>query len=307
MTMENIAVRAPGKNKANQRKYKRYLTSYLFLVPTFAFICTFFYFPVGSELYHGFTKWDLASTTWIGLENFSRLINDESFITSALNQLLFSTADIVRNLIFPLLAAELIYLLPGTKWRYIIRTGFIMPMLVPTIVTILLWTSIYNPNYGLLNQSLNLMGLSDLAKPWLAEGLTAKLAIILTGFPFVSGLYFLIYYAAIGSFNQDIMDAAKIDGATGWQIFTNVHIPLLVPQFKVISILTIIASLQDIVKIIVMTNGGPGTATITPALTMYKVAFSSSEYGYAAAIGTALFLVIIAFTLFNMKFLKTDY
>jgi raffinose/stachyose/melibiose transport system permease protein len=75
----------------------------------------------------------------------------------------------------------------------------------------------------------------------------------------------------------------------------------------VVIILTIIGSLQDIVKILVMTDGGPGTATVTPALTMYKVAFGTSEYGYASAIGTALFLVIIVFTLFNLKFLKTDY
>lgn len=305
--MANTAIRAQRMTKSNGRKYKRYLTSYLFLVPTFAFICTFFYYPVGSELYHGFTKWDLVSTTWIGLDNFTRLFQDERFIISALNQLLFTTSDILKNLAFPLLAAELIYLLPGNRWRYIIRTGFIMPMLVPTIVTILLWTSIYNPNYGLLNQSLIVMGLADLTRPWLAEDLTAKLAIILTGFPFISGLYFLIYYAAIGNFNQEIIEAAKIDGATGWNVFKKIHIPLLFPQFKVIAILTIIGSLQDIVKIIVMTNGGPGTATITPALTMYKVAFASSEYGYAAAIGTALFLVIIVLTLFNMKFLKTDY
>jgi raffinose/stachyose/melibiose transport system permease protein len=295
------------ENTANQRRYKKYATSYLFLIPTIAFICTFFYYPVGTALYHGFTRWDLASSTWIGLDNFTRLIKDQLFIVSSLNQLIFTIADVIKNLTFPLLAAELIYLLPGNRWRYFIRTGFIMPMLVPTIVTILLWLSIYNPSYGLLNQSLTLLGLPDAAKPWLAENSTAMWAVILMSFPFISGLYFLIYYAAIGNFNQEIIEAAKIDGATGWKVFQKIHIPLLLPQFKVVAILTIIGSLQDIVKIIVMTGGGPGTATVTPALTMYKVAFASSEYGYASAIGTALFLVIIVVTIFNLKFLKTDY
>lgn len=305
--MENTAGRNTKTRSFFTRRSRGYLLSYLFLLPSFLFLFIFLYYPVFSALYHAFTDWDLASSSWTGLENFIRIFNDQTIIKSSINQTIFTVTDIVKNLFFPLLAAELMYLLPGKRWRYVFRSGFILPMLVPGIVGILLWMSIYNPTYGLLNQLLNFIGLSDLTRAWLGESSTAIWAIIMFGFPFISGLFFLMLYAAIGNFNQEIIEAARIDGATGWKVFTRMHIPLLIPMFKVIIILTIIGSLQDFVKILVLTGGGPGTATVIPSLTMYTVAFTGSEYGYASAIGTCLFLVIIALTLFNLKFLKTDY
>ncbi|HEY0828912.1 MAG TPA: sugar ABC transporter permease, partial [Bacilli bacterium] len=240
-------------------------------------------------------------------DNFVRIFQDQIIWVSVKNQLIFTITDIIKHIAFPLIAAELMYLLPGNRWRYVFRTGFILPMLVPVIVTILLWLSIYNPTYGLLNQGLEFLGLSSMTNAWLGDSTTAIWAIIAMSFPFISGIYFLMLYAAIGNFNQEILEASRIDGATGWKVFTKMHIPLLIPMFKLIVILVIIGSLQDFVKILVLTDGGPGTATVIPALTMYTVAFTSSEYGYAASIGTCLFLVIIALTIFNLKFLKTDY
>lgn len=305
--MENTALEHSKVRKGINRRIKSYLTSYLFLVPSFLFVFTFLYYPVLSALYHSFTKWDLATSTWIGLDNFVRIFQDEIILVSVKNQFTFTITDIIKSIVFPLIAAELMYLLPGNRWRYIFRTGFIMPMLVPAIVGILLWLSIYNPTYGLLNEALKFIGLADLTRAWLGDSTTAIWAIIAMGFPFISGLYFLMLYAAIGNFNQEILEASRIDGATGWKVFTKMHVPLLIPMFKVIIILTIIGSLQDFVKIIVLTGGGPGTATVIPALTMYTAAFTSSQYGYAASIGTCLFLVIITLTIFNLKFMKTDY
>lgn len=288
-------------------KWKKYATSYLFLVPSFLFIAMFLYYPVILAFFHSFTKWNLVQTEWIGLANFKEMMTSSSFSKGAVNQLIYTGTDILKTLIFPLLAAELIFLLAGKRLKYMFRTGFILPMLLPGIVVILLWQNIYDPNNGLVNQLLSLAGLEDLTRAWLGDERTAIWAIVMFGFPFISGLPFLIFYAAIASISQDQLEAAKIDGANSWQIFTKLHLPFLIPQFKLVIILTIIGSLQDFVKILVMTGGGPGVATTNPAMIMYNAAFGSSQYGYGSAIGISLFLVILVLTLFNMKFLKTDY
>ncbi|MFD0714405.1 carbohydrate ABC transporter permease [Paenibacillus sp. GCM10027626] len=288
-------------------QWKKYSISYLFLIPSFLFIATFLYYPVLLAMFHSFTKWNLVESEWIGFDNFTNMFNDPMFVKGALNQLIYTVTDILKAIIFPLLAAELIHMLGGKKLKYMFRTGFILPMLLPGIVTVLLWQNMYDPSNGLINQLLSVLGLESWAMPWLGDEKTAIWSLIMMGFPFIAGLPFLIFYAAIGNMSQDQLEAARIDGATGWHIFTKLHLPFLVPQFKVVIILTIIGSLQDFVKILVMTQGGPGDATINPAMLMYNAAFGASQYGYGSAIGIALFLIILVITLFNMKFLKTDY
>lgn len=291
----------------NAARWKKFGVSYLFLVPSFLFIASFLYYPVLLAFVHSFTAWNLVQSEWIGFDNFKEMFSDSSFLKGAGNQLIYTVTDVVKAIVFPLIGAELVHLIGGSKTKYAFRTGFILPMLLPGIVTILLWQNIYDPNNGLINQLLTMMGVDDWTRAWLGDERTAIWAIVMFGFPFISGLPFLIFYAAIGNMNQEQIEAARIDGANGWKVFTKIHLPFLIPQFKVVSILTIIGSLQDFVKIMVMTGGGPGVATTNPAMIMYKAAFGSSQYGYGSAIGISLFLVILVLTLFNMKFLKTDY
>jgi raffinose/stachyose/melibiose transport system permease protein len=288
-------------------RLRKHGISYLFLIPSFIFIFTFLYYPVILAFIHSFTEWNLVTSEWIGLDNYKEMFSSSMFITGMKNQFIYTVTDILKALIFPLIAAELIFLIGGSKIKYLFRTGFILPMLLPGIVTILLWQNIYDPNNGLINQFLITIGLENWTHAWLGEEKTAIWAIIFFHFPFISGLPFLIYYASIGSMNQEQIEAARIDGANGWQVFLKMHIPALIPQFKVISILTIISSLQDFVKIMVLTGGGPGISTTNPAMIMYNAAFGSSQYGYGSAIGVSLFLVILVLTFFNLKFLKTDY
>jgi raffinose/stachyose/melibiose transport system permease protein len=288
-------------------RWRKHGTSYLFLVPSFIFIFTFLYYPVILAFIHSFTKWNMVTSEWIGLDNYKEMFSSSMFLTGMKNQLIYTVTDIIKALVFPLIAAELIFLIGGSKIKYLFRTGFILPMLLPGIVTILLWQNIYDPNNGLINQFLITVGLENWTHAWLGEEDTAIWSIIFFGFPFIAGLPFLIYYASIGSLNQEQIEASRIDGANGWQVFLRMHIPALIPQFKVITILTIITSLQDFVKIMVMTSGGPGVSTTNPAMIMYNAAFGSSQYGYGSAIGVSLFLVILVLTFFNLKFLKTDY
>jgi raffinose/stachyose/melibiose transport system permease protein len=306
--MESSPVPVLMKQKPMQSHFRRHLTSYLFLLPSFLFIVAFLYYPIGSALFYGLTDWNLASWKFIGFDNYVHLLQDPTILMSLRNQGILTLTDVLKVVVFPLLAAELIYLLKGTKLKYVFRTSFILPMLVPGIVIYLLWSSIYDPTYGLLNEFLKIIGLGKSTHAWTGDSKTALFAVIFMGFPFVSGLPFLLFYASIGNFNSEIIEAARIDGAKGMNLFRRIHIPLLFPTFKVVIILTIIGSLQDVVKLVVLTKGGgPGIATMIPAMSMYLSAFSASRYGYASAIGTCLFLIIVGLSVVNLRFFKTDY
>jgi ABC-type sugar transport system permease subunit len=197
----------------------------------------------------------------------------------------------------PLLVAELVFNLRSTRARYLYRMLFSLPMVVPGMVGILLWQMIYNPEIGLINQILQAVGLSSWARPWLADSNTALASIIFMGFPWVGTIAFLIYYAGLIDIPEEIFDASRMDGATNLRRFWHIDLPLIAPQIRLMILFAYIGRMQGFQDILVMTGGGPGSATYVPALEMYFSAFRFGNFGYASSIATMLFLVILVGTI----------
>ncbi len=141
--------------------------------------------------------------------------------------------------------AELLFAIRNRFVQYGIRSLFIIPLVVPGVVGILVWVNIYDPNIGLLNQTLNALGLSQLTNVWLGNANTALAAIIGIGFPWVSPFALLIFYGGLVTIPQELFDAAKVDGASAWRRFWQVDVPLLMNQFKLLLILGFIGSVQE--------------------------------------------------------------
>jgi ABC-type sugar transport system permease subunit len=217
------------------------------------------------------------------------------------NLVLLLAANLVKTLTFPLVTAELLVGLKSTRFQYALRTLFTLPMVVPGMVTTLLWAFIYDGSVGLLNAVLESVGLSVWTRSWLGESSTAMGAIIGIGFPWTGGLALLIYLAGLSGISSDVHEAASLDGATGWRRVWHIDLPLLRPQVRLLSTLTIIGTVQDFGTILILTGGGPGLATHLPALHMYFQAFRFGHLGYAAAIGFILFVVIFALSLINQR------
>ncbi len=290
----------------NLRAVWRARTSYLFLLPTFLFLAVFNYFPAASGLYHAFTEWETGSGAhWIGLENFRHLAHDEFLRLSIVNQIWLLVANLLKTLIVPLIVAEMLFHLQSRRAQYALRTLFLVPMVVPGMVGVLLWGFIYDPNIGLLNNALSALGLNGLTRAWLGDWHTALPALIGMGFPWVGGLALLIYLAGLLAIPQEVQDSSAVDGASAWRRILHIDLPLLIGQMRLLAVLTIIGTLQDFGSILVLTGGGPGLATHVPALHMYYQAFRFGHYGYASAIGFALFLVILAFTVANMRLARS--
>lgn len=284
----------------------QYKTAYLFIIPTITLLIIFSYYPAFSGLYHAFTEWVPGSyTRFTGLENFKRIFQDRYFWKGVNNLIILLITGLAKTLTTPLLVAELIFQLKNNISQYVYRTLFVIPMVVPSMVTILLWRMIYNPSIGLVNQILGSLGLGYLARAWLSEESTALWAIVFMGFPWIGTTAFLIYYAGLINIPSELIDAAKIDGATWFNRFIQVDIPMIMGQIKLLIILTLIGTVQGFQNILVMTGGGPGNATYVPALEMYYAAFREANFGYASAIAFVLFIFILIGTIINMKYVRS--
>ena len=158
----------------------------------------------------------------------------------------------------------------------------------------------YNNDFG-FNTILKSIGLGSLAHNWLNDPNTALWCIIFIGFPFVSGLYFLIFHAGINNIGMELYEAAIIDGASSFQVITRVHLPNVVPYINVVFTLSLIGSLSNFGLVAATTGGGPGNATMIPSMLMYQVAFGDSEFGYASSMGVILFIIIMIVTLLTRK------
>lgn len=272
------------------------------LLPSLALLAVFNYVPAVTGLYRAFTHWETGEAPrWAGLSNFVTMGHDEFLRISVGTQALLLAANLLKTLTMPLIVAELLTSLRAPRWQYLLRTAFILPMVVPGMVTMLLWAFIYDGSVGVLNQFLELAGLGAFTRSWLGESQTALLAIVGIGFPWAGGLALLIYLAGLTGISTDVWDSSALDGATGWRRMLYVDLPLLRPQVRLLATLTIIGTLQDFGSILILTGGGPGLATHVPALHMYFQAFRFGHMGYAAAIGLALFVVIFGLALLNQR------
>jgi ABC-type sugar transport system permease subunit/outer membrane protein assembly factor BamB len=280
--------------------------SYWLILPTFCLLIVFNYYPAASGLYHAFTRWTPGiETQWIGLDNFQDLFNSTYFFMGIRNALTLVIATILK-LAVPLLVAELIFHIRNKAVSHAMRTLFIIPLVLPTVVTILIWVNIYDPNIGLLNQGLEALGLQNLTRTWLGEHDTALASIITIGFPWVSPFALLIFYGGLVTIPEELFDAAKVDGATVWTRFTRIDIPMMSGQIRLLLILAFIGSLQEFQSIFLTTGGGPGNATYTPALELYYQATRFSNFGLASAMGAVLFLAILGGTILNLRSIRSQ-
>jgi len=289
---------------------RRKANIYLFLVPTFLFLLAFMYYPAVTAIRLSFFSWDgFNDPRWVGMDNFKRIFSDSIMLASIQNMLILAVAHVVIVITTPLLAAELVFHLKSKRWQYWYRVLLVVPLVVPDVVTYLIWQFIFNPSIGLANVLLRNLGLDFLANDWLGSHRTVLLSLVLVGFPWIAGINFLIYLAGLQGIPTEVMDAAAVDGATGLRRFWLIDVRLIMGQIKLLVILSVIFSLQSFVLILIMTNGGPGYASMVPGLLMYKAAFQDGRFGYACAIGTALFVVVFALTYINMRYIRseTDY
>src|SRR6185312_13762138 len=204
--------------------------------------------------------------------------------------------------VFPFLGAELIRALP-TRWlpgsvKYLL----VIPLAIPQVVLIDVWAYLLNPVNGPVDAALSLFTSSPIQ--WFSSSHTALLSILLIGFPWVSSLGFLVFLAGLQAIPSELEDAARIDGTTSIGRVFRIDIPLSIPQIRFVVVIAGVTMVQNFIPIFLLTNGGPGNATMVPGLDMYTSAFQDNEFGYGMAIGTLLFIGMLVVTVLFFRLLR---
>ena len=274
----------------------------MLLLPSLLLIGAFSYYPAVRSLIGGFYQWNgFSPPTYAGVSQFKEYLDSPTFGVEAKNLAILVGGSILITLVSQFTAAEIVMHLPkrlGTIAKYLL----VLPIVLPPLVLIEVWAYLLQPQGGLVNQIFAKVGLHQFN--WFADPHLALLSILLIGFPWIANLGFLIFLGGLQNLPKDVLDAAKLDGVGAVRRVFTVDIPLLMPQFRTVVILSGIFAVQNFVPILLLTNGGPGTATLVPGLDMYQSAFSSDQYGYGMAIGTLLFAALLVFTIVVMRLLR---
>lgn len=270
---------------------------WVFILPALLGTLIFIVIPVICSFGLSFTKWDLLNPIrFVGLDNYKEIFSEALFFKIFWNTVVFAISTSVLGVIIPLiLACILNSKIRGSEFY---KTAYFLPFITPMIVIGVVWEWIFDPNIGLLNHILHLH------INWLYDTHFAMPALIIVSVWKLIGYNMVIFLSSLSGISQSMFEAAKIDGATPFQIFKNVTIPLLSPSIFFVVIITAISSFQVFDLIYLMTQGGPLDSTNVLVYAIYKNAFEYFNVGKASAIAYVLFFIILVLTLVQWSLRK---
>ena len=287
----------------SRRKRSSYIgTIVLFLLPCVVLYVTLVLFPVVQAAYYSVWSWSGLGplTDFVGLRNFVVAFKSAAFLAAITHNLIILLLSVAIQLPLSLILALIIgKTLPG---RTIFRMIFFMPYILSDVVTGVIWTFIYQPN-GLLTMVWQHL-LPGIQSPlWLADTNVVLYAIFMTMTWKYLGLSLVLYVAAIQNIPDELVEAARIDGASMLQVVRHINIPLLSSTIRLTILLSALGSLQYFDLIWIMTNGGPVHATETMATYLFKNGFQSFEMGYGSAVGVIMFMICFVFAMMYQRFI----
>lgn len=270
-------------------------TAWIFILPALAGTLIFIIIPVICSFGLSFTKWDLLNPIqFAGFDNYKEIFSEPLFYKIFLNTVVFAVSTSIFGVIIPLiLACILNSKIRGAEFY---KTAYFLPFITPMIVIGVVWEWIFDPNIGLLSRIVHIN--------WLYDTHFAMLALIIVSVWKLIGYNMIIFLSALGAVSQSMFEAAKIDGASSFQTFINVTVPLLSPSIFFVVIITAISSFQVFDLIYLMTQGGPLDSTNVLVYAIYKNAFEYFNAGKASAIAYVLFTVILVLTLIQWNLRK---
>lgn len=269
----------------------------VFILPGLLVYAAFVLLPIVSALFLSFTKWNgISQPDFVGLGNYIALFGDSRFLLSLGNNAVLMIFYCVIPLIIGMGLAATVSTVKRRE-QLAIRTLLFLPYVMPSAVLGIIWQWLYNPAFGPINQILKAIGLGALALPWLGDFNFALPAVGAVAAWYYFGFCMVIFLTGLQRIDTSIFEAARVDGASPFYIFRRVTLPLLLPEVRIVLLLTIIASIKSFDLIFTMTRGGPANSTLVPNIYMYQLGFQLSRYGYAAAVAIigAILIFIVNF------------
>ncbi len=275
-------------------KWGSQIAAYIFLIPAILIFATFAWYPIFRSIEMSFQDVSLTGTsTWVGFDNYELILRDPVFEIAWLNALQFAVWSLILGFFVPVVLAILIREMRHGQGFF--RVVYFLPTVVPIAVAVIIWRFIYDPDAGYLNAFLGIFGIQG--QNWLQNAALVKpsLVAVMTWSGF--GTTALIYLASLQEFPTELYDAAELDGASPMQRVTRITLPQLYPIMSLMFILQVIAVVQVFTEPFLLTNGGPGRETLTPAMHIYNRAFIRFDFGYAAAWSVMMIAVLVTFSI----------
>jgi multiple sugar transport system permease protein len=272
------------------------LTPYLFLAPAALIMAVALLYPICYMIYASFLDWNpsqrIGEAEFVGLRNYINLLSDASFLESFWVTIKFAAVVVTLEMF---LGVGLALLLDrNIRGMSVLRTLFILPMMIAPIVVGLMWRYMYHPTVGIFNRTLKSWGFEPI--PWLSDGSWAFASVVIADVWQWTPFIFILSLAALQSLPQSAMEAARIDGATGWQQIVYIKLPLMLPVLIVTLLLRLIDAFKVLEVILVLTNGGPGLSTEILSLRISRTASEFRELGEAAAMSNYLLILLMVLT-----------
>jgi multiple sugar transport system permease protein len=281
--------------KRNRRVEER--IAYLFITPVALGILIFQVYPTIFSLYASFTSWNLITPPrWVGLGNFIDLFTTDRFFFKTMG----NTARYTLGVVLPSMAIALFFaslLNQSIRYKHLYRAIYFVPVVAPTVALAILWGWLYEPNFGIINSVLRLIGIKGPA--WLGTTQWALRSVIMMAIWAGLGFQIVIFLAGLQAVPQEYYEAAAIDGANAWQKFARITLPLISPVTFFVLVTGVIGTFQDFSLVYVLTGGGPAGATQLIVMYLYGLAFRLQKMGLASAVAYAVFVVIVGLTIIN--------
>lgn len=289
------------RRRLSPLRIREAIDGYLCILPWFIGFVVFIAGPMIASLYLVFLDWDIITPpSWNGMGNIVQMLDDPLFWKSLYNTMYVTFISVPLNLILSLVLAVLL----NSKIRgvYVYRTLVFLPSQTPAVANAMLWMWIFNPTFGLANFLLEKIGLSPVY--WLSDPAWAKPALIIMGLWGIGG-NIVIYLAGLQGIPRQMYEAATIDGATSWDSFRYVTLPMMSPVIFFNLITGIIGAFQSgFTTVYIMTEGGPQNATLLYMLYLYRNGFEFFKMGYASTLAWVLFIIVGVFTLIQFVMAK---
>lgn len=278
------------------------------LVPSLLLIIAFAWYPALQALVLSLFSWNgVDAPSWAGLQNFQSYFSSDTLGDQVRNIAILGVGTLLIQMTAPLLAAELVFNMHSGRAAGIYRSLLVIPIAVPFIINVEIWSYLYYPQIGLFSTLIQDLGLQNtITTTFTADPNAALYCILAVGFPWVANLGFLIYLAGLQTIPGELIEAFRLEESGFWHRLWMLDIPLIRGQMRLVLVLTLVTTLQNFVTILVMTDGGPGTATLVPGLQMYNEAFKNDQFGLGMAIATLMFLVILLITLVILRLGRDD-
>lgn len=279
-------------------------TTALFLLPWIVTMAVFWIYPFVYSFYLSFTEYHLIApeaSRWVGLANYFALLDDPVFLTALKNTFIFVVGTIPFTTVFAILLAVLLN--TRIRFRAFYRSAFFLPSIISMVVIALIFTHLYARD-GYVNLLFQMTGLPFPEKGWLLESDTALASIMAMDVWMSTGYYMVLFLAALQNIPKSVYESADLAGAGPFQKFRYLTLPLLRPMLLFVVVINTIKSFQIFTEIFVMTKGGPLNSTVTVVYSIYDFGLKQFQMGYASAMAYVLFVIILLFSLLQMRVLR---